>query len=137
MMSVMSPEGTMSAARSSNGFWRSSGGRLALAAAGLAVAAAGGVALGGESLAAGIVATVPLVCAVGFIVAVGLSIEEYGAHCVVLLLALPPLGGVFLFSLSMLDRGGRTLGLVLLVLGLLGLARAAFRGTPAAAATSR
>jgi hypothetical protein len=133
----MSTEATMSGARSSGGFWRSSGGRLALASAGLAVAAAGGVALGGESLAESIIATVPLISAVGFIVAIGLSLDEYGAYCVALLLALPPLGGVFLFSLAMLDRGGgRTLGLVLLVLGVVGLARAAFPGTRAAAAAT-
>lgn len=118
------------------GFWRSSGGRIAIGASGLAVLGAGGVALGDHSLANAIIASVPPLVAVGFIVAIGLSLEDYGAHCLALLLALPPLGGVFLFSLAMLGRGAGALGWVLVALGLAALARALMRGAPASAGGS-
>jgi len=74
-----------------------------------------------------VICTVPLVLTVASIVAVGLSIPEHGSETIALVIALPPLGGAYLFGLYVLPGLGAAVGVPLLLLGLLPLALAARR----------
>lgn len=96
----------------------SEGGRLMVATVGLALLAAGALAVAGPGgHALWVVILVPLLCAVGSIVAIGLSVNEFGHQALGLLIALPFLGGPYLAALHKLPGRGPFLGALLFAIG--------------------
>lgn len=96
----------------------SEGGRLMVATAGLAFLAAGALAVAGPGdHTLWVVILVPLLCAVGSIVAIGLSVNEFEYQALGLLIALPFLGGPYLALLHKLPSRGPLLGALFLAIG--------------------
>jgi hypothetical protein len=82
-----------------------------------------------------VIRTIPfiiLAMIVACIVAVGLAIEESEAHALAMLLGLPFLAGLYVAGLQVIPGAGSSVGLVMLLLGLLilGSATLAAQKTP-------
>jgi hypothetical protein len=83
--------------------------------------------------------SVPLVCAVGGIIGVGLLVQDFGLHALALLLCLPFLGGPYLAGLHVAHRLGPVVGVAALLGGVVALGLGLWgprQVTPAAGGTA-
>ena len=102
-------------------FFAATCGRLLAASTALALMGAGVIALVAAEPPLLLVTLLCLALAVGSIVLVGLSLERFGGEAVVLVLVLPPLGGLYLAGIMKIGQVGAGVGVPLLVLGLVPL----------------
>lgn len=113
-------------------FWCSLGGRVATATAAFATFGASLLALIGPSpYGTAIHSIVTLVCILGFLFAVGLATEHHGSAALTMILALPPLAGLFLAALPFVEASGPGPGIALLALAVAAMGRAAGLRAPA------
>lgn len=100
-------------------------GRIAVGTSAWLVAAAGMLALSGPGThVVTLLSVAVLLGVVGSIFAVGLAIEEHGAHALMMVIALPLLGGPYLGALHVASDLGKPAGVVLLLFAGAAAARA-------------
>lgn len=99
-------------------FFAAPSGRLFAATTALALLGAGGLALMGPETPLGLLAMLILAIVVCSILLVGMATQQFWREALILVLALPPVGGLYFAGLTVVGEIGAVIGVPLLVLGL-------------------